>query len=488
MPEKINSLISTRDPDEKNVTLKEAIRTSQPSDGGLFTFSEFPELSDFEIAQMSDFSYQQLAKTLLGRFDFDLPEGKLDEVIDSAYGEQWESNDITPVQNMGNNHYLLELFHGPTQAFKDVALQFLPRILSEYRSEGEIMRALGASSGDTISASHYGVGGVDGLESIFLLPQDGPSEFQQLQTTAHGFNNVMTILTEGKFDDGQAVIKKILSGSNYTDFKKENNFVSFNSINIARIMAQIVYYFKAYLDLVKQGVVETGDYVNFSVPSGNFGDALAGVYAKKMGLPINKINIATNENNVLERMINEGIYEPAGDVITTRAPSQDIKVSSNWERMLFEIVGKDPERVAELMKQLKEKGKYQLTSNERNKIKRLFTATTTSDAEIDNTIADVYDTRKFAIDTHTATGVDGAVKAFGANPDIPTISLATADHIKFDMPEGVPVDTKKLERLTANLKKNDEVYLKSRADEQSLVTAIRDAVGILEEKRSNYSV
>ncbi len=467
-------LISTRDKSASEVSLKEAILTSQPPDGGLFVF---PKLEALGLEQVRNLDFKDLAKAILGQFDFGISVEELNRIIESAYGEQWESSEITPLRPLLGKHYLLELFHGPTQAFKDIALQFLPRLLSRYQadSDGRVMRALGASSGDTISAAHFGVGDVPGLQSIFLLPEKGPSEIQLLQAVASGFRNVMTILIQGSFDDGQKIIKEIMSQERHRSFKEENNFISFNSINIARILAQIVYYFSAYLQLVSQKAIAMGDPVNFSVPSGNFGDALAGVYAQQMGLPIEKINVATNKNHVLHQFLETGEYRPGKRAEISLAPSQDITTASNFERMLF-LVLRDPKRVVQLMSDLKMKGFFRVEETELRQFRLLLESSSANDLEIKVMIESLYRAKGIIIDPHTATGIHGALKVFSEDVRTPTITLATASHIKFPQPEGVPRDDREYERVVAPLRKNEKVFLRAEADEASIVAAIQEAV------------
>jgi threonine synthase len=477
-------LLSTRGIEGQSVPLKTAILKSQPEDKGLYTFSEFPQIDPAELQKLQGLPYPELSKAILSKFDFGIPEKELHQIIDSSYGDQWDTEEITPVTKLDNNEYLLELYHGPTQAFKDVALQFLPRVLSSYRQPDETLRALGASSGDTISAAHFGVGDVEGLQSCFLLPKSGPSKIQRLQATAHGFRNAITILIEGSFDDGQKVIKEILTNPKHAEMKRDNNFTSFNSINIARIMAQIVYYFHAYLDLVKKEAIQNGDPINFSTPSGNFGDALAGIYAQKMGLPINKINVATNANDVLHKFLQTGRYTPGSELIQTLAPSQDITVASNFERMVFEVV-RDPQRVAGLMNDLNAKGYFEVTDQELGKFRKSLESSSTDDDEIADTIRDTYQGTKKVIDPHTATGVHGGISVFGKNPKIPTVYLATAEHIKFNQPAGVPKDEKRYNAVVGPLERNPEDYLVSLADEKSIVNAVKEAVNRVNERISN---
>lgn len=474
-------LISTRGTAGTSVSLKEAILKSQPADKGLFTFAEFPRVSAEELQAFAGLPYPELAIAIFSKFDFGLDQAQFEAIIRSAYGSQWDTAGIVPLTDLGPNQKLLELFHGPTQAFKDIALQFLPRILAAYRQPGETLRALGASSGDTISAAHFGVGDVEGLQSIFLLPAKGPSEIQNMQAKQHGFPNAITILIDGNFDDGQRVIKEILTNPQHAGWKQEQNFTSFNSINIARILAQVVYYFSAYLDAIRQGIITNGEPLNFSVPSGNFGDALAGVYAQKMGLPIGQINMATNANDVLHRFLTTGKYLPGKNLIQTLAPSQDITVASNFERMVFEVM-QDPVRVSQLMGDLNTQGYFEVNPDELTKFRELLTSSTTNDAEITGTIIETYKKTGKVIDPHTATGVHGGKQVFGDNPDIPTVYLATADHIKFDQPAGVPRDEVRYEQVVSKLRDNPPDFLTSAADEASVVKAVQQAVAILNER------
>jgi len=273
------------------------------------------------------------------------------------------------------------------------------------------LHVLGASSGDTINAAHSGVKGTN-INSMFMLPNTGPSYVQALQAK-NGISdnpNALTLLADKPFDPLQDIVKKI-NGPEYQDFKEEHGITSFNSINIARILAQVVYYFRAYGQLLKNGTIENGEEIVFSVPSGNFGDALAGYYAKKMGVPIKEIHVATNENNMLERFFNTGIYEPPKDadgqdrVDVTNAPSMDIAKSSNFERMLFDITGGDYKKVQQWYKDLQETGSFQVDDETLGKIQEIFSSSSSTDAERLDTIREMSETYNHGIDPHTASGV-----------------------------------------------------------------------------------
>ena len=471
----MSSIISTRWIDWKKYSFKEAVLNSQPLDKWLFVFEYFPSFSKTELEKLVFLSYQDLAKKVIWSLPTWIPEDELWKIIDWAYWKQWDNEDITPIFQIWENQYTLELYHWPTQAFKDVALQFLPRVLSYFREEWKIFRALWASSGDTISAAHFWVWDVEWLQSFFLLPAKWPSRIQKLQATAHWFNNATTILIKWSFDDWQKVIKTILTDPKYKKFKEDNNFITFNSINIARITAQIVYYFKAYLELVKLWAIKIWDEVNFSVPSWNFWDALAWVYAKNMWLPIAKINVATNENDVLHRFLETWIYMPWGQLKMTRAPSQDITVASNFERMLFETI-RDPHRVSQLMNDLQKNWYFKVSDEELKELRKRLTSSRANDVEIDKAIIKIYNDCWKVIDPHSATWTHWWLLVFWENPKIPTICLETAGDIKFEPLEWIPRSENWYRQVLENLEKNEEDYLTCEADEESIVATLTKAV------------
>lgn len=448
MTKMLSNLVDTRDETQADIPVVEAIKKSQPQEtGGLYTVAPgmFPSVSDRELGQMPTESYQDSAETVLGKYDLQTrKEGDLRSLIDAAYGSQWHREEITPlsVLNEKQNLYLLELGHGPNFVFKNVALEFLSRYLDYINDEQKVLRALGASSGDTIHAAHNSVRGMENLQSIFLLPQEGPSKVQFLQSMAHGIKNAMTLLMDEKFDAGQAMIKEF-NTEKYAEFKEENNFVSFNSIQILRVIAQVVYYFRAYAQLVDMGKIKMGDEVDFSVPSGNFGDALAGRFAKEMGLPIRKINVATNKNNILEEFIRTGVYRrrrnPDGTFatsMTSDAPSQDIDVSSNFERDLYLACNGDAAKVKSWMKDLKDpkKGFFKVDSETLKNIRVLYTGSKAEDKDIQSTQRWAWNECSRIIDPHTATGVYPFVNE---TRDIPMVCLSTSHSVQFDLIKGI---------------------------------------------------
>ncbi|GAB0174226.1 MAG: threonine synthase [Candidatus Altimarinota bacterium] len=441
--------------------LPQAVYKSQPqSGGGLYTMSEgdFPKFNTEYLAGMANLDYRALAKVILSSFDWGISRDELAAIIDEAYGEQWSkpsgndwySKDTTPVKHIGEGLYSLHLGYGPTMAFKNVALEFLPRFLdaiieklTRRGTKAKVHHVLGASSGDTINAAHFGVKGTENIKSIFMLPErdartgKGPSEVQALQAT-HGLMNnpnALTLLVDVPFDPAQDVIKA-LNGEGFSSFKQEYGITSFNSINIARILAQTVYYFRAYTELIKQGVITSGEEVVFSVPSGNFGDALAGMYAKYMGLPI-KIHVATNENDVLDEFIKTGRYAPREEqkVFISNAPSQDIAKSSNLERAIFLACGGDQAKINQWYNvDLKNKGYFEVDAETRRNIQSIFSSSKSTNEQRLGTIQEFLDLYGHPIETHTATAatptIDGTL-ADHQRAGTPIVILETSHHAQF---------------------------------------------------------
>ncbi|MDD5769444.1 MAG: threonine synthase [Candidatus Gracilibacteria bacterium] len=404
----MTTLFDTRS--KQTTTLQNAIKSSQPLSGGLWAIKDLPKITLEEIEKLVGESYQEVAFQILSKFDFGLSSEDLKEIINNAYGNQWHNKDITPVKQMGDtNLFSLHLGYGPTFAFKNVALEFLPRLLSKL-SPGEIINVVGASSGDTINAAHSGVKGTN-IRSIFMLTNYGPSYVQKLQAVNGISNNpnAFTLLADTPFDPLQDIVKK-LNSKEFADFKSKHKITSFNSINIARILAQIVYYFRAYSELLKSGNIQIGEKVVFSVPSGNFGDALAGYYAKKMGLPIEKIVVATNENDMLKVFFDSGVYAPPKKdgkdfVKITNAPSMDIAKSSNFERVLFDIYNFDDEKIKSLYDELARTGEFRVENEILNKIREIFISASCTNEERVEVIKYFGETFNHGIDPHGATAV-----------------------------------------------------------------------------------
>ena len=402
----------------------DAILMGLADDGGLLVPERIPQLTEAQLKEWQQLSYPELALEVFSLYVNDeIPRSDLKQLIDDSYGT-FRHPDVTPVQKLDENRYVLELFHGPTFAFKDVALQFLGNLYNYVSSKtNSIIHILGATSGDTGASAIEGVRGKKGIRICILHPHQKVSKVQELQMTTVADKNVLNLAVEGTFDDCQRMIKELFAD---VDFKHQYHLRAINSINIARILAQTVYYFFAYFQLAKQGV--TGK-VNFSVPTGNFGDIFAGYLAKKMGLPIHKLILATNENNILEQFINEGVYQP-GDFRGTHSPSMDIQVASNFERYLYYLYAEDAAKTAELMAQFKAEGRIVITGEVLEQVQSDFAAYSVGNELCLDTIQAYYEHHHYLLDPHTACGT-AAADELTADGET-TVVLATAHPAKFD--------------------------------------------------------
>ena len=394
-------------------------------DGGLLLPHSIPKLTTGDIAALSKLAYPELAFHVMSYFIEDIPAQDLKSMIDRSY-KTFTHPEITPVVHL-NGLYLMELFHGPTLAFKDVALQFLGNLFEYLLAEsGAHMNILGATSGDTGSAAIYGVRGKRNINIFILHPHKKISAVQELQMTTVTDENVFNLAIKGTFDDGQKIVKDIFGD---LDFKKTYALGAVNSINWARVLAQVVYYFYAWGQVHKQ----TGaNKVSFAVPTGNFGDIFAGFIALKMGLPIEKLVLATNANNILARFINHGDYS-IGDVHPTLSPSMDIQKASNLERYLYYLFQQDSQSLSQAMEQFNQTGKLSFSDEQITEIKRSFVAASVDNQQTLDTIRKFHTQTGYILDPHTATGVKaGQELSSGAYP---LICLATAHPAKF--PEAV---------------------------------------------------
>jgi threonine synthase len=403
------------------IPFEDAVMMGLADDGGLLLPETIPVLSETEIRQLATLPYPELAFRIISLFAEDVPSGILKDLIDRAYAN-FSHPEITPVVKKGDA-YILELFHGPTLAFKDLALQFLGNLF-EYlveKRQGR-MNILGATSGDTGSAAIYGLRRKKNINIFILHPHGKVSPIQKLQMTTVTDPNVFNLAVRGTFDDGQRIVKEIFGD---LDFKARHSLASINSINWARLVAQIVYYFYAW-GRVSQ---ETGcDQVTFSVPTGNFGDVFAGWLAKRMGLPIDKLVIATNENNILTRFVLHGDYS-LGRVIETFSPSMDIQVASNFERYLYFIYGCNPARVRATLEGFRTTGAISFGPQELQAISGDFTSCSVDKEETIATIRDFHRQTGYLLDPHTAVGLCAGLRT--APRELPLICLATAHPAKF---------------------------------------------------------
>ena len=391
------------------------------SDGGLYVPESWPQFSADEIAAMRGLPYAELAARVMEPFVGDsLTPERLREITAKAYG-RFAHKAVTPLVQLDEQHWVLELFHGPTLAFKDVALQMLGLLFEEFLSrEKGSLTIVGATSGDTGSAAIDAVAGLDNVEIFMLHPKGRVSDVQRRQMTTVRAPNVHNIAIDGSFDDAQAMVKRIFAD---TDVTAKHRIGAVNSINWARLMAQVVYYFAASLQL---GGPERS--LAFSVPTGNFGDVFAGHVAARMGLPIEKLIVATNVNDILHRALAEGDYS-AGSVTPTSAPSMDIQVSSNFERLLFDVGGRDGLALAEQMRGFDASKAMRLT-NAQTEGSALFTSARADEGDTAQAMRWAYENCGEMLDPHTAIGLHAA-RAADIAPTVPVVTLATAHPAKF---------------------------------------------------------
>ncbi|GGD73162.1 threonine synthase [Paenibacillus nasutitermitis] len=393
-------------------------------DGGLLVPREIPVVSAEKMEEWQHLSYQELVLAIFSLYtNGEIPQQDLKDLVYASYGT-FRDPHITPVRKLKDDLYLLELFHGPTFAFKDIALQFMGQLYTYVATkQGKKIHILGATSGDTGASAIEGVKGKEGIKICILHPHGKVSKVQELQMTTVQDDNVLNLSVDGNFDDCQRMIKELFAD---LDFKATHHLAAINSINFVRIMAQTVYYFYAYFQVVK----ETGaKQVNFSVPTGNFGDIFAGYLAKRMGLPVGKLILATNENNILERFIQEGVYMP-GEFVATYSPSMDIQVASNFERYLYYVLGEDAAEIRKRMEQFKSEGKIVIDGEALAKVQTEFGAYSVQGKECLETITRYESSNGYLLDPHSACGV-AAADGFTGNQEI-TISLATAHPAKFN--------------------------------------------------------
>ena len=398
------------------IPFTQAVMMGLADDGGLLLPARIPAVRD-RLEEWRNLPYPDLAVAVMRPFiGDDLHAGVLEDLVARSYAS-FRHPEITPVKQVGDVH-ILELFHGPTLAFKDVALQVLGNVFEHILTEsGETLTILGATSGDTGSAAIHGVRGKDNIDIFIMHPHKRVSAVQELQMTSVLDDNVHNIAVEGTFDDGQRVLKQIF---NDLTFKSRYRLGAVNSVNWARVLAQVVYYFYAAFRVQERtGAAQ----VQVCVPTGNFGDIFAGYIAKRMGAPIRTLVLASNENDILARFFNTGVYE-LGDVAATLSPSMDIQVASNFERYLYYRMGEDPVRVRALMDAFAASGRIELDGRD-----PAFAAGRGDRRQTLDTIASYYRTHDYLPDPHTAVGL--AVAEQFRQPDLPTVCLATAHPAKF---------------------------------------------------------
>ena len=417
--------ISTRG-GEQDISSSKAIINGISKDGGLYVPRNFPNIfKDFK--DKTSLTYEEIAFKVIKEYFTDFNDDEIKLAINKAYKDRF---------NVALKNNFLELYHGPTSAFKDAALLFLPHIMKlskEKLSLNEDIVILAATSGDTGKAALEGFKNVDGFKVMVYYPLDGVSSVQKMQMITQEGNNLRVVGIRGNFDDAQRGVKEIF-GDN--EFKKElikNKILlsSANSINIGRLVPQIVYYFYGYLQLVNEQKIKFGDKINVVVPTGNFGNILASYYAREMGLPIAKFICASNENNVLSDFFNEGIYDKRRDLILTESPSMDILISSNLERLLFEASGRDYNEIKKLMEDLNKDGIYKVNENIKNGLKDFYGNYATKE-DVYKAISDMYNKEGYLIDTHTAVAYAVLNKYISeTNDKTPYLIASTANPYKF---------------------------------------------------------
>ena len=492
--------ISTRDKSVK-VTAAKAISQGISAEGGLFVPESFPTLTSEDFKALSGMDYIGRAKYILGSFLDDFTEEEVDYCVKGAYTGSFDNEQPAPIALIGQNANVLELWHGPTCAFKDLALQVLPFLLTTSAkkvSGGKKIVILVATSGDTGKAALEGFCDVENTEIMVFYPSDGVSPMQKLQMDSQKGENVHVCAIKGNFDDAQTGVKKIFTDNAVKEKLAENNmqFSSANSINLGRLAPQIVYYVSAYCDMLERGDDYLKDGFNIVVPTGNFGNILAAYYAKKMGVPVNKLICASNANNVLTDFINTGKYDRNRKFFTTISPSMDILISSNLERMLFELSGNDDKAVAKMQSDLSESGIFTVSEEIKAKMNDLFYGGCCDDEATLETIKELFAEYGYLCDTHTAV----AMKVYKqyvteTGDDRPTVIASTASPYKFansvlsavsDKKADTEFDTVKLlssetkTEIPAPIKalETAEVRFKNLCEKEEMLSAVYKALGI----------
>ena len=470
--------ISTRGGSEKKTSAL-VIKQGLAEDGGLFVPERIPTVSKDFIKKLAEEDYAHRAADVLSLYLTDYTYDELLSAATDAYKEESFGKYAAPVKSLDKTHKVLELWHGPTCAFKDMALQIMPRLLStalKKTDENRTALILVATSGDTGKAALEGYKDVDGVKIMVFYPEDGVSDIQKLQMASQEGENVNVCAIKGNFDDAQTGVKQIFSDTNIAKELDEKGYFlsSANSINWGRLAPQIVYYFSAYCDLMNAGDITLGDEIDVCVPTGNFGNIFAAYLAKKMGLPVRRFICASNVNNVLTDFINTGVYDRNRQFHTTISPSMDILISSNLERLLWLIQGE--EKTAECMKLLKETGKYEVSAEVREKIASEFIGCFASEDETKQTIAETFEKHRYLIDTHTAVALFAAKKNAA---DIPVVTASTASPYKF------AADV--LSALTGNRDNGDDFFRILRELNAKTGAAVPRPLAALENKTRRFT-
>lgn len=443
--------ISTRDSGHK-VTSSKAILSGQAPDGGLYIPENLEDIKA-DYHNIIDKDFRGMAKAVWNIFFPDYGEELINSLVERSYENKFSSPLITPLVKVGDR-YVLELYHGPTSAFKDVALSALPNLLTAARDMNDFtdeIMILTATSGDTGSAALCGFSDVPGTRIVVFYPDGGVSETQKLQMVTAPGSNTSACAIRGNFDDAQTGVKKL-----FREIPQPVSGVSLssaNSINIGRLVPQVVYYFSAYSQLIASGDIKDGDKVDFIVPTGNFGDIMAGYFALKMGLPVGSLVCASNKNDVLTEFLDTGHYDRKRTFYKTTSPSMDILVSSNLERLLYYVCGEEHTR--QYMKELSEAGEYTITPDELAEIKSIFKGVCASDEEGAAAINSVFGAYHYLMDTHTSIAWASADKT--GSSDAPAVVLSTASPYKFSRAVLTALGADLSDSDEANMKKCNEI-------------------------------
>jgi len=423
--------ISTRGNLEKRYLAAEAIREGMVPGGGLFVPENFPKFTLEDIGGLRDLNYQEISLRILKGYLSDYSEGEIEECVEGAYNDttfsHWER---TPVVKIENGLYVMELWHGPTAAFKDMALQLMPRLFVKAREKTGAVDdnlILVATSGDTGKAALEGFKDLEGIRVAVFYPEDGVSQVQKLQMTTTEGRNLTVSALRGNFDDCQSGVKNIFSDNEFRGSLRGVELSSANSINLGRLLPQIIYYFKGYAQLLRDNEIELGERVDFCVPTGNFGNILAGYYAMEMGLPVGRLICASNKNNVLTDFLKEGICDKNRDFHKTMSPSMDILVSSNLERFLFHML-EDSFKVADIYERFNGEGVFSIDGASLKRIKEVMDSGYTDEEACLKTIKEVYERSGYPMDTHTAVAMNVALEQ---KRERKVVVLSTASIYKF---------------------------------------------------------
>ena len=471
---------STRD-DSVKVTASQAILKGLADDGGLFVPVSIPKL-DVSLEDISKMTYQETAYEVMKLFFTDFTENELKTCIERAYDSKFDTKEIAPLVKKSDAYYL-ELFHGATIAFKDMALSILPHLLTTSAKKNNIKNEiviLTATSGDTGKAALAGFADVEGTSIIVFYPKNGVSKIQERQMVTQKGANTKVVGITGNFDDAQSGVKAMFNNKELAKVMDEHGyqFSSANSINIGRLVPQVVYYVYSYTRLLANGDIKAGEKVNFVVPTGNFGNILAAFYAKNMGVPVGKLICASNENKVLYDFFETGVYDRNREFILTSSPSMDILISSNLERLIFRIAGDDAKKTAEKMDALKTTGKYTITDEMKSKL-AAFPGGWASEEDTAKAIKRLFDETGYVMDTHTAvaSSVYHTYKE-KTNDDTKTIIASTASPYKFGTSVMSAID-KKYEGMD-DFALIDELCKTSGVKIPNAVEEIRTAIGTVE--------